>query len=149
MCIPQNQDRCCAWQAALEALKRGNPGGDSEGALEGVLIHSLAGLAPPRVSMFLDVATILRGQRIDTVRAVWAAWHGPAAPNYYDDLVRRCLVETDSRGRLVVHDVLTVLGRGIILHKHPKFKEHFGSRLWTEGYNVVGSEQVEIIFSLM
>jgi hypothetical protein len=92
--------------------------------------------------MFLDAATILHGQRLDSVHAVWAAWHGPDARAFYEDLVRRSLVATDARGRLVVHDVLVVLGRGIILQETPGFETHFGSRVWTAGGKVVGCEQV-------
>jgi hypothetical protein len=132
----------CLPQRALEGLKEGNPSGGSEGALEGVLTHSLAGLRAPRASMFLDVATILHGQPLGRVMAVWRAWHGPAARTFYDDLVRRSLLGADARGRLVMHDVLVVLGRGFVLQRTPGFEEHFGSRLWTEGGRVVGCAQV-------
>jgi hypothetical protein len=128
-----------AAQAALAALKEGTIGGDSEGALKGLLAHSLrAELA----SMFLDVATILRGQPQDRVLAVWEAWHGPAALARFADLRRRCLLGVDEEGRLVMHDVLVLLGRGIILQSRPGLEEHFGSRLWMEGREVVGKMQV-------
>jgi hypothetical protein len=129
-------------QGALAALHQGGPGGDSEGALEGVLAHSLAGLSPRHISMFLDVATILRGQPVDVVMAVWTAWHSPAAVTFYKNLVRRNLVDADEEGKLVIHDVLVALGRGIILHSKPGLEEHFGSRLWLQDGKVVGAEQV-------
>jgi hypothetical protein len=92
--------------------------------------------------MFLDVATILRGQPLDRAMAVWKAWHGPAAPTRFADLQRRCLLGVDEGGRLVMHDVLVALGRGIILRKTPRFEEHYGSRVWMEDGGVVGCEQV-------
>jgi hypothetical protein len=93
--------------------------------------------------MFLDVACILRGQQLDRVMAVWNAWHGGAAAfTFFTDLKRRCLLGVDKKGRLVMHDVLVVLGRGIILRKTGKLEEHYGSRLWLEDGKVVGSDQV-------
>jgi hypothetical protein len=143
------QKGCCQTagacpQGALAALQEGSPGGGSEGALEGVLTHSLAGLSATHVSMFLDVATILRGERMEEVRAVWKAWHGDAAATYYTDLVRRSLLGADSNGRLVMHDVLVALGRGIILQRKGGLEEHFGSRVWVQDGTVVGLEQVRL-----
>jgi hypothetical protein len=129
-------------QGALAALQQGNPGGGSEGALEGVLTHSLTGLSETHVSMFLDVATILRGERMQEVRAVWKAWHGDAAATYHADLVRRSLLGTDEKGRLVTHDVLVALGRGIILQSKGGLEEHFGSRMWVQDWQVMGCAQV-------
>jgi hypothetical protein len=107
-----------------------------------VLTHSLAGLSESRVSMFLDVATILRGQPLELVMAVWTAWHGKAAVTFYKDLVRRSLLGADANGMLVMHDVLVALGRGVILQQKPGLAVHFGSRLWVQDGEVVGAEQV-------
>jgi glucose/arabinose dehydrogenase len=130
-------------QGALVALKQGTPSRDSERALEGVLTHSLAGMGNNAVSMFLDVATILRGQPRDLVMAVWRGWHGEAAITFYQDLVWRSLLGADAEGRLVMHDVLVALGRGVVLHSKPGLEQHFGSRLWVQNDGVVlGVEQV-------
>jgi hypothetical protein len=131
-------------QGALAALQQGSPGGGSEGFLEGVLIHSLAGLSDVHVSMFLDVATILRGESMEGVRAVWMGWHGDAAATYYADLVRRSLLGTDEEGWLVMHDVLVALGQGIILQRKGGLEEHFGSRVWVQDGTVVGLKQVRL-----
>jgi hypothetical protein len=139
-----NQTAVACPQGALAALQEGNPGGGSEGALEGVLTHSLTGLSETHVSMFLDVATILRGERLEEVRAVWKAWHGDAAATYHADLVRRSLLGTDENGRLVMHDVLVALGRGIILQRKGGLEEHFGSRVWVQDGTVVGLKQVRL-----
>jgi hypothetical protein len=133
-------------QSALAALKEGTSGSDSEHALEGVLTHSLAGMDASAVSMFLDVATILRGQPLELVMAVWSAWHGDTAVTCYDDLVWRGLLEPEAEGNLVMHDVLVALGRGVALHSKPRLEQHFGSRVWLEGEDddakLVGLEQV-------
>jgi hypothetical protein len=132
-----------AEQGALAALKQGIPGRDSERALEGVLTHSLSGMDAIAVSMFLDVATILRGQPNQLVMAVWTAWHGASAVTLYEDLVWRSLLGSDAQGRLMMHDVLVALGRGVVLHRKAGLEQHFGSRLWMQdGDQVVGFEQV-------
>jgi hypothetical protein len=92
--------------------------------------------------MFLDVATILRGERREDVLAVWIARHTVAAFTYYVDLLRRSLLGADAEGRLVMHDVLLALGRGIVLHQKTGFAEHLGSRVWVQDGNVMGLEQV-------
>jgi hypothetical protein len=146
-CIQKNdvkQTAAVCPQGALAALQQGNPGGGSEGALQGVLTHSLAGLSERHVSMFLDVATILRGQRMAEVMAVWAAWHTAAAATYYMDLVRRSLLRTDDKGRVAIHDVLVALGRGVILQRTTGLAEHFGSRVWVQDGEVMGLEQVRL-----
>jgi hypothetical protein len=108
-----------------------------------VLTHSLAGMDAIAVSMFLDVATILQGQPSQLAMAVWTAWHGAAAVTLYDNLVWRSLLGADAQGRLVMHDVLVALGRGVVLHSKPGLEQHFGSRLWMQdGDQVVGFEQV-------
>jgi hypothetical protein len=129
-------------QGALAALKQGTPGMDSERALEGVLTHSLARMDEAAVSMFLDVATILRGRPLELVMAVWTAWHSDAAVSLYQDLVWRSLLDSDAEGRLVMHDVLVALGRGVVLHRKPALKQHYGSRLWAQDGEVMGVEQV-------
>ena len=110
--------------------------------LEGVLTHSLAGLSTRQTNMFLDVATILRGRPKAMAMAVWTAWHGRAAHADLSELSRRCLLGEDASGLLVMHDVLVVLGRGVIVEKKRNFEEHYGSRLWVEDGKVVGCEQV-------
>jgi hypothetical protein len=131
-----------AQQGALAALQQGITGGDSEGRLKGVLLHSLAGLSSAEVNMFLDAATILRGWGLERAMAVWTAWHGPAAAAFFKELTRRCLLGVDARGRLVVHDVLVVLGQGVVLSETPGLEGHWGSRVWMEDWNVVGRQQV-------
>ena len=120
---------------------------EDDGRLLGVLTYSLTDVANEKaVSMFLDVATILRGQPKKQALAVWSAWHGKAAPTYFEDLSRRCLLEVDAHGRLKMHDVLVALGRRVILKKQiatdAKLKTHFGSRVWVADGKVVGVEQV-------
>jgi hypothetical protein len=137
-------------QGALAALQQGITGGDSEVRLRGVLLHSLAGLSSAEVNMFLDAATIMRGWRLQRAIAVWTAWHGPAAAAFFKELTRRCLLgvvaQKDVHGKqedvLVVHDVLVVLGRGVVLSETPGLERHWGSRVWVEGGKVVGRQQV-------
>jgi hypothetical protein len=114
----------------------------SEGRLQGVLLHSLAGLDGVGVSMFLDAVTILRGWGLEEALEVWAAWHGPAAAASFTELTRRCLLRVDAERRLVVHDVLVALGRGAVLSEAPGLEGHRGSRVWVEGGKVVGHQQV-------
>jgi hypothetical protein len=120
----------------------------SEGRLRGVLLHSLAGLNRIGVSMFLDAATILRGRTLRTAMDVWTAWHGPAAAAFFKELTTRCLLRVDREfgiwrtDMLVVHDVLVVLGRGVVLSETPGLEGHWGSRVWVEGGKMVGRQQV-------
>jgi hypothetical protein len=130
-------------QGALATLQQGILGGDSEERLKGVLIHSLAGLGTAEVNMFLDAATILRGKPLEeTAMVVWTAWHGPAAAAFFKELTRRCLLGVDAKGRMVMHDVLVVLGQGVALKETPGFEVHWGSRVWVEGGKLVGRQQV-------
>jgi hypothetical protein len=133
---------CMRVQGALAALQQGSPVEGSEGRLKGVLLHSLAGLDPVGVSMFLDAATILRGVPLEEAMAVWTAWHGAAAAAFFNELTRRCLLGVDAWGLLLMHDVLVVLGRGLVLSETPGLESHWGSRVWMEGGNVVGRQQV-------
>jgi hypothetical protein len=122
-------------QGALAALQQGIPVEGSEGRLKGVLLHSLAGLHPVGVNMFLDAATIMRGWHLEApdyhpwrgAMAVWTAWHGPAAAAFFKELTRRCLLGVDAEGELVVHDVLVVLGRGLVLSETPGLERHWGA----------------------
>jgi hypothetical protein len=129
-------------QDALQALRQGRVGGDTAKALQGVLTRSLAGLEEVQVSVFLDVATVLRGQPLDAALAVWRAWHDCFTRTEFDELEMRSLLGVDEEGRLVMHDVLVALGRGIILTRTAGFKEHYGSRVWVEGGKVEGCKQV-------
>jgi hypothetical protein len=129
-------------QGALAALQQGSPVEGSEGRLKGVLLHSLAGLHPDGVNMFLDAATIMRGWGLERAMEVWTAWHGPAAAAFFQELTRRCLLGVDANDGLLVHDVLAVLGRGVVLSETPGLERHWGSRVWVEGGNVVGRQQV-------
>jgi hypothetical protein len=111
--------------------------------MDGLLTYTLAVLSKSHVSMLLDVATILRDEPLELVMAVWREWHSAAATTYYKDLARRCLLEADEEGKLVMHDVLAAaLGRDVILHSKPGLEEHFGSRVWVQDGKVMGLEQV-------
>jgi hypothetical protein len=142
--------RAYVQQGALAALQQGIAGDGSEGRLKGVLLCSLAGLSTAEVNMFLDAATILRGWPLEGAMALWTAWHGPAAATFFKELTRRCLLgvarQLDWRGEpeevLLVHDVLVVLGRGVVLYDTPGLEGHWGSRVWKEGGKVVGRQQV-------
>jgi hypothetical protein len=129
-------------QSALQALRDGVAFEDTAERLKGVLLHSLAGLHGVAVNMFLDATTIMRGWNQEDAMAVWIVWHGTIAVGFYEELTRRCLLGVDVQSRLVVHDVLEVLGRSIMKTKTPKLKEHFGSRVWMEGGKAVGRKQV-------
>jgi hypothetical protein len=114
-----------------------------------VLLHSLAGLSSTEVNMFLDAATILRGWTLETAMAVWTAWHGPAAAAFFKELTRRCLLGLvphdwglGMQDELLMHDVLVVLGRGVVLSETLGLEGHWGSRAWVEGRKVVGRQQV-------
>ena len=94
-------------------------------------------MGAPAISMFLDVATILRGQPLKRAMAVWIAWHGRAAAHtHYRTLLRCCLLGVDAKGQLTMQDLLVAMGRAIILKQTPNFAEHYGSRLWVEGGRV-------------
>jgi hypothetical protein len=129
-------------QAAVTNLKEANPGWDQLASQQLGLMHSLTELRAPRLSMFLDAATILRGQPLEQVMAVWKACHGAGAPTFFTDLDRRSLLRVDKEGRLVMHGMLAALGRGIILRETRGFEEHYGSRVWVEDGRVVGCDQV-------
>jgi hypothetical protein len=132
-----------AKQGALAALQQIRPVESSEGRLRGVLLHSLAGLDPIGLNMFLDAASIMRGWPLEQAMAVWTAWHGPAAAAFFKELTWRCLLGVVAVTRQVqMHDVLVVLGRGVILSETPELECHWGSRVWMEGGKVVGRQQV-------
>jgi hypothetical protein len=92
-------------------------------------------------NMFLDVATVLRRKSYFRAEAAWIGWHGDCAPKLFADLKRRCLVEVNEDGQLEMHDLLVELGRAIIMD--PK-SEHYGSRLWVNGGEVIGCKQVRV-----
>jgi hypothetical protein len=129
-------------QGALAALQHGSPLEGSEGWLQRVLLHSLAGLDPVGVSMFLGAATILRGWPMEEAMEVWTVWQGPVAAAAFKELTRRCLLGVDPERRLVMHDVLVALGRSAVLCESPVLEGHRGSRVWIEGGKVVGHQQV-------
>jgi hypothetical protein len=131
-------------QDALTALRQGKVRGDTDRALEGILTLSLAEMDAAVVSVFLDVATMLRGQALDAAMAMWRDWHHDCCFTCadFEELELRCLLRVDEEGRLVVHDVLAALGRGFILRDTPGFKEHYGSRVWVEEGKVQGWKQV-------
>jgi hypothetical protein len=106
--------------------------------VKGLLQHFWGRLDIEQQNMFLDVATVLRHQQYDTVRAVWAGWHGKRAVLLFQDLERRCLVQVES-GRLEMHDLLVELGRAKVLDLEDK---HCGSRLWVQDGKVVGCREV-------
>jgi hypothetical protein len=118
-------------------------------AVAALLQHSWGVLDAPSKNMFLDVATLLRHRSYDEVEAVWIGWHGMGALLSFRELERRCLVELKEGSwpsmyhkkekTLEMHDLLAELGRAKVLDPE---SEHCGSRLWVEGREVMGCEQV-------
>jgi hypothetical protein len=117
-----------------------------------LLQHFWDHLQPESQSMFLDVATLLRHHSYADAEAVWIGWHGICAPDLFQDLVQRCLVEvreglfshawgwiSKREERVEMHDLLVELGRAKI--RDPG-SQHFGSRIWVEGGEVVGCKEV-------
>lgn len=51
----------------------------SQAGMKAVLSLNFTRLITVQKHMFLDVATVLRGQSKDDAMAVWTEWHGPRA----------------------------------------------------------------------
>jgi hypothetical protein len=115
----------------------------SSGAMPGDTILHLDGLDDAALSMFLDAATVLRGQRADMCLAVWTAWHGRKAMQYWEELQRRGLAgieDIDGRDRVSVGDGPVRLARVFML---AVYSQHAGSRLWVED-DTVGWKEVRV-----
>jgi hypothetical protein len=133
-------------QNVYSALRQGEVSGDSEQRLQAVVTLSLQGLPHACTSMFLDAATLLQGWSVAKALAVWQAWRGPNASSYFEDLCHSSLVEVQHKkitgDVLAMHDVLVALGQGIVLHRVKGFEEHYGSRVWIEGAEHHGYQEV-------
>jgi hypothetical protein len=154
-CRPQ---RCS--QVVVDALKGGDDpihaaNGESENLLARVLLHSLVGMRPAAVSMFLDVACVLQGQPAASAKAVWQQqWHEDAESCFRLLLTRNLLtvtLEEDSNTRTTVevlqmHDVLKWLGRCVVRGESgaAALQEHVGSRLWVQDGSVVGGPCAQV-----
>jgi len=91
--------------------------------------------------MFLDCVSVLHGQDSKQAEAVWKAWWPGRAIRAFGDLQRSTLVSIDDKGRLVVHDVIRLLGRTMLQDPSNAF---YGSRVWVgaDGQLVEFPEQV-------
>jgi hypothetical protein len=95
-------------------------------------------------SMFLDVATVLRGQPKWAAMAVWEAWHGANTGYWLDGLKNCCLLGVNAAGNIQMHDVVANLGHGILLDDNwGPGGRHYGSRLWLQQGGVRGRKQVQ------
>jgi hypothetical protein len=114
--------------------------------LADIVDHSLLKLPLQQQGMFLDAATVLRGQQESLALATWRAWHGPEASSWLRQLQQRSLVDVDDRGCLQMHDVIAARARGILLDPHwgPDGLRgyQYGSRVWLQGGKVQGVQQV-------
>jgi hypothetical protein len=133
---------------ALEICALDVPGAVTEDSLKGLLLHSLDTLDKVHKaysSMFLDVASVLRGWRESDALAVWRGWHTRAGVG---DMLRKLqqssLLEVDEEGRLAMHDVLVALGRSRLKED----KQLCGSRLWLEEGAIAGYPEVRLLLRL-
>jgi hypothetical protein len=103
---------------------------------------NLEGLDEAALSMFLDAATVLRGQRVERCLAVWTAGHGAGAAQHWEELRRRGLVRTEGvwEERVSVDDGPAGLARGLLLGGDDS--PHAGSRLWVEDNKIKGWQPV-------
>jgi hypothetical protein len=119
-------------QDVLELLLKGGVHQD----LQRIVDDSLLKMPPGQQGMFLDVATVLRGQPKEAAKAVWRAWHKSNASSWLHDLQNLCLIDVDEAGNLQMHNVIAQLGRGILLNctwgSNSSKGPHYGSRVWVE-----------------
>jgi hypothetical protein len=117
--------------------------------LANIIDHSLLRLKPQQQGMFLDAATVLRGQPVDLAEAVWRAWHGLEASGWLEELQRRCLVAVDEDLQLQVHDVMAARARGILLDSQwGGTGLHYGSRVWLQDGKLQGVTQVRLLAAM-
>jgi hypothetical protein len=117
-------------QGTLALLRDGNlDTGRSEEKLKNLVIHLVKGSNSVKFRMFLDVATVLHGRSCSLAKNVWSAWHGVQAFQYFQELQNGCLLFVDANQRLAMHDVLSCVGRGMILDEG---NWYYGSRIWVK-----------------
>jgi hypothetical protein len=168
----------------VDALKSGDDPihaayGDSERLLARVLLHSLEGMPPAAVSMFLDVACVLHGQPVAAAKAFWQGLWPEQFENCFRLLLTRNLLTVQIQGAqmysirewygklssvpealkvpkmevLEIHDVLKWLGRSVVRGESgaAQLQEHVGSRLWVQDGSMVGApcEQVRTLVALL
>ena len=124
-------------QAAKDALLKGDEE-DPEKRLLGVLDVSLNKLnSAVSREMFLDVVSVLRGQRKEHALALWKQKHDAYTLHRFKALEDFCLVSTDVEGNLQVHDVLQYLGRFKLTDYNAK---HESQRFWVSEGKLVPSK---------
>eukprot|EP00878_Enallax_costatus_P022578 GHUV01023967.1.p1 GENE.GHUV01023967.1~~GHUV01023967.1.p1 ORF type:complete len:228 (+),score=54.52 GHUV01023967.1:912-1595(+) len=135
-------------QAALAALLNGRNAADSEGRLKGILYTTFKDLERPQQHMFLDVATVLRGQPKQLAMFAWAAWHGRDSVFWFEGLERRNLLTTGSKGELQMHDVMSALGRHMLLDDGSQLPQQLrGSRLWVQDGALHGVQKGALVLT--
>lgn len=112
------------------------PDANTDNLLRGILSTSFNTLSHLAQNIFLDTVSVLHGKRRITALWVWEAWWKGqgSAELALEELQHRALVSIDSKQRLVVHDVIKALGRGIIRDPGSRF---YGSRAWVENGQLV------------
>lgn len=119
-------------QEVRDRLVRGAPlaDGDADSMLRG----GLRKLNTAAQNMFLDTVSVLHGRDSRRALLVWQAWWPGQGGAELKELQRRALINIDDEQRLVVHDVIRSLGRGII--RDPS-RPYFGTRAWVEDGQLV------------
>eukprot|EP00878_Enallax_costatus_P031340 GHUV01034268.1.p1 GENE.GHUV01034268.1~~GHUV01034268.1.p1 ORF type:complete len:150 (-),score=23.54 GHUV01034268.1:170-619(-) len=130
-------------QAARAAVLRGSNAADGEGQLRDLLYTTFKVLEPAQQHMFLDVATVLRGQPKRLAMTTWDAWHQTDSLLLFEGLERRNLLSCNSKGELQMHDVLVALGRRLLRDDSSELPQQLrGSRLWVQDRELQGYQQV-------
>jgi hypothetical protein len=123
----------------------------SEFSLQAMVQHSLLGLGPEAVGMFLDTACLLAGEDEHAAMSVWRAWHGSRkAEAALRQLKNRHLLLVRPKSlspfagplhtpvmELWMHDVLRWYGRRVVRGQAElEGLRHKGSRLWVHNGRV-------------
>ena len=114
----------------LDAAREVKGTAASEATLTFILDLSYSNLGSPCLDMFMDVAAALVGEPKEWALAVWKGWHGDEAALAYAELEARCLLGTDERGNLQMHDVIRNVARSALLAG--KYSEIGLRRWWSE-----------------
>jgi hypothetical protein len=136
----------CSCLFELQDIHSALEQGEGHRDLARTIDHSLLLMHPNQQGMFLDAATVLRGQPADLATAVWRAWHGPGASLWLQELRRYCLVDVDEEGCLQMLDVIAARARGILLESQwGGTGLHYGSRVWLQDGKLQGVTQVRML----
>jgi hypothetical protein len=96
-------------------------------------------------NLILDAATVARRSRYSALQCMWRSWHGFEATTWLDEL-RLCGVMRPSQLDSRIWDIdpnLAYLAQSVLLDPQSC---HYGSRLWMHNGEVLGWQQVSMLF---